>query len=251
LIKWDPLDPSQIYAVYANSIDRIDVARAAVYPGDIDNIKGCGFFNNRVYMMTADGRFLKYTHDKTKAEPFLDERRFDPAVLKKNVFYHVIVPDENFVFLWGEDGRLLSNNPPYELMDRGVAGMKFYERTKALMYWTASAVMVARFSEEEEPGIKALKMTTVFQGGQDIRQCFWVLDASHIVCNDNDRIFLVEFEPKGVQHSEVITSVKKGSSIFYSNETGCIYFLDEQGRFQKIQLLPKENVVQKFLNKGE
>jgi hypothetical protein len=251
LIKWDPQDTNQIFAVYANFIDRIDVAQAAVYPKDIDGIKGCGFFNNRVYVMTADDRFLKYGHDKARSTSFMDEGLFDPAVLKKNVFYSIIVPDESFMFLLGEDGRLLSNNFPYELADRGVTGMKFYERTKALMYWTASSITVVRPSGGEGSAVKSLKMTSVFQGAQDIRQCFWVMDASHIVCNDSDRIFLVEFEPQGVQHSEFVASVKKGTSIFYSNETGCVYFLDEQGLFKKIQLLPKENVVKKFLNKGE
>ena len=213
------------------------------------SVKGCGFHNNRVYLMTADNHFLKYAHDKSKADPFLDESRFDPTVLKKNVFYHIAVPDENFVFLLGEDGRLLSNNPPYEIESSGVAGMKLSERTKSLMYWTSSQITVAQLAEEVD--VKALTMTKVFRGGQDIRQCFWALDASHIVCNDSDKVFLVEFEPLGVERSEFITSVKKGSSVFYTNETGCLYFIDEQGRFQKIQLLPKENVVQQFLNKGE
>ncbi len=249
LIKWDPLDTNQIFAVYADSIDRIDITRSAVYPKDIESVKGCGFHNNRVYLMTADNHFLKYAHDKSKADPFLDESRFDPTVLKKNVFYHIAVPDENFVFLLGEDGRLLSNNPPYEIESSGVAGMKLSERTKSLMYWTSSQITVAQLAEEVD--VKALTMTKVFRGGQDIRQCFWALDASHIVCNDSDKVFLVEFEPLGVERSEFITSVKKGSSVFYTNETGCLYFIDEQGRFQKIQLLPKENVVQQFLNKGE
>ena len=251
LIKWDPLDTNQLFAVYANSIDRIDVAQSALYPKDIEDIKGCGFHNNRVFVMTADGRFLKYARDPAKSESFLDKGHFDPEILRKNVFYHIDVPDENFVFLLGEDGRLLSNNAPYMLANGGVTGMKFHERAKALMYWTASDIAVARLSEEEGADVKTLKMTTVFRGGQDIRQCFWALDASHVVCNDNDKIWLIEFTPQGTAHSEFMTSIRKGSSIFYSNETGCVYFLDEQGQFQKIQLLPKENVVQQFLNKGE
>ena len=251
LIKWDPQDPNQIFAVYANSMDRIDVAKSAVYPKDIDGIKGCGFRNGRVYVMTGDDLFLKYNHDREKPEPFLEAGNFDPVVLKKNVFYQIAVPDENFLFLLGEDGRLLSNNPPFTLAVGGVSGMKFYERGKALMYWTSSTITVARFSEEEGQDVKGLRLTPVFNGGEDIRQCFWVLDASHVVFNDNDNVSLMEFEPQGVGHREFIVAVKKGSSIFFSNETGCVYFLNEEGRSQKIRIVPQENVVQQFLNKGE
>ncbi len=251
LIEWDPLEPDQIFAIYPDAIDRINTAMAAIYPRDIEDVKGCGFQNNRVYLMTGDDRFIKYARDKARAEPFLLPERFDPRVLSRKVFYRILAPEENRVFLLGENGSLLSNHPPYTITDKGVLGVKFYDHGRTFMSWTASTVAIFDAGDEKKGSKGGAGVKTVFRTGQDIRQCFWALDASHIVCNDNDRILLIEVELQGEEHSEFIANIKKGTSIFYSNATGCVYFLDEGGRFQRIQLVPPENLVQKFLNEGD
>ncbi len=250
LIEWDPLNTKELFAVYSNYIDRVDIASGLVYPRDIDAVKGVGFHNNRVYLMTADNRFLRYGRDKTKAEPFLESSHFARPLLDTNIFYHITAPDDDSLFLQGEDGSLLANHPPYQIMEKGVIGMKFHERSRTLMYWTSSSVMLADIDETMTANINALAVKTIFGEGQDIKQCFWSGDAFHIVCNDNDRVYLIETEPQGSDHNEFITQIRKGSSIFFSNEAGDLYFLDEQGGFQKIQLIPKESVVDQLLNKG-
>ena len=251
LIEWDPLEPDQIFAIYSDAIDRINTATAAVYPRDIENVKGCGFQNNRVYLMTADDHFIKYAHDKARVEPFLLAERFDPRILSRKVFYRIFAPEDNRIFLLGENGSLLSNHPPYGIIDKGVLGVKFNDHGRTFMSWTSSTIAVFDQGDEKKEAHGGNAIKTVFRTGQDIRQCFWALDASHIVCNDNDRILLIEVEPQGEEHSEFIAAVKKGTSIFFSNATGCVYFLDEGSRFQRIQLVPPENLVQKFLNERD
>jgi hypothetical protein len=77
-----------------------------------------------------------------------------------------------------------------------------------------------------------------------------MLDDTHLIFNDNDQIFLLEVEPQGSHHVEFIANLKKNSALFYANGSGSVYYLDEAGRLEKIQLMPKENVVVEFLSKG-
>jgi hypothetical protein len=71
------------------------------------------------------------------------------------------------------------------------------------------------------------------------------------VCNDNDRVYLFETEPQGEEHRELLTTVRKGASMFYSDVTGALYFLDETGMLRKAQLVPQEGLVDQILNKGQ
>ncbi|MBF0485262.1 MAG: PEGA domain-containing protein [Candidatus Omnitrophica bacterium] len=250
LIKWDPASSNDLFPVYANYIDRIDVGTSAFYPRYLEDVKGCGFHNNKIFLVSNENVFTKYDHEKTKPESFLENKRMDTSALGKNVFFNIMIYPDDLVFLQGEDGRLITNSAPYQLMDKGVLGIKYHERSKSLLVWTAGAVFSAKFVAGQS-GIKEWKFRQVYQGGEDIKQCFWALDASYVIVNDNDKIYVFETEPVSGFHGEALVSVKKGSLIFYSNETGCVYFLDEAGQFRKIQLIPKENIVEQLLNKDE
>ncbi len=250
LIEWDPSNTNELFAVYTNYIDRVDIEAGVIYPRDINGVKGVGFHNNRVYLMTADNRFIKYGRDKTKTESFLEGHHFDKALLDKNTFYHISAPaEEKLIFLLGEDGSLLFNDFPYQIVDKGVKGMAFHARAKMFMYWNSSAVMLVDPGPADASAVKSPATKVVFSGGQDIKQCFWGDAATHIICNDNDRVYFIEVEPEGGDHNEFITAIRKGSSIAYNPDTGWLYYINEQGLFEKVQLVPDESVVDQFLNK--
>jgi hypothetical protein len=77
-----------------------------------------------------------------------------------------------------------------------------------------------------------------------------MFDDAHLIFNDNDQIFLLEVEPQGLHHVEFIANMKKSSSLFYTNGSGSVYYLAEGGQLKRLQVMPKENVVVEFLNKG-
>ena len=251
LIQWDPQDENNIFAVYANYIDRLDVSTQALYPKFLEDVKGCGFSNNRIFLLSGDNSFKKLTLDKTRNEPFLESILFDKTVLGKNVFYHISVPNENVVFLLSEEGQLLTNVSPYQLEGKGVLGMEYNERDKALLYWTASTLKIARsVQRDDESPHKTVMVNTIYDRGIDIKQSFWMFDDAHLIFNDNDQIFLLEVEPQGINHVEFIANMKKSSSLFYTNGSGSVYYLDQGGLLDKLQVMPKENVVTEFLNQG-
>ncbi|MEI8012518.1 MAG: hypothetical protein WCI27_08605, partial [Candidatus Omnitrophota bacterium] len=248
LIKWDSSNPKDIFAVYTHYIDRVDIEEGVLYPHDITGIKGIGFHHNQVYFMTGDNHFLKYGRDKLKMEPFLDETHFNPSITGINTFYQITAFEENLLFLHGENGSLLFNFPPYQILDKGVAGIQFHDRTKMLMYWTSAAVMLLDTTSDFLPGIKSFHPRVAFPTGEDIQQCFWGNIATHIICNDNDKVYFIEVEPEGGKHHEFITNIRKGSAIYYNHETSILYFLNERGIFHKIQVVPEQGMVDYFLS---
>lgn len=238
LIQWDRADPGVLFAVYADHVDRLDVLSAAVYPQYVENIKGSGFQHNKMFFMTDDNAFVRYSLDKSKADPFLEDVHFDPDVIAKNVFYHITFPEDGYVLLLGEDGRLLTNYFPYQIAERGVVGTQFNLHLNTLLFWTKTSVGTASFLKDEKSVIRSLDIRIIHRG-VDIKQCFWGIDSEHMLCNDNDKIFFLEIEPQGREREEFLASIKKGSSIFFNNESGDVYFIDEAGVFRRMRLVLK------------
>jgi hypothetical protein len=251
LIQWDPEEPDTIFAIYANYIDRIDISTGALYPKFLENLKGCGFGNKNIFLMRADNSFAKMSQDKSRAEPFLAPIPFDDSVLKKNVFYRITAPGEDLVFLLSEDGQLLTNFRPFQLEATGVVGMKYNERNRTLLFWTAGSLAMARVSPPAgDSHSKEQAVTVLYDKGEDIKQAFWMLDNVHLIFNDNDRIFLLEIEPQGPNHVEFIANIKKNSTLYYDDSHGRLYYLDETGLLTRVPVLSSENVVDEILNKG-
>lgn len=238
LIQWDQSNPEVLFAVYADHIDRMDVLSKAVYPRYVENVKGSGFKHHKMFFMKEDNTFVRYSLDKTKADPFLEDVHFDPDVLEKNVFYDMTFPDDGYVLLSGEDGRLLTNYLPYQIAEKGIIGMEFNSRFSALLFWSRNNVGTASFLKDEERVIKSLDIRSVHRG-DDIRQCSWGSDVQHVFCSDNDKIFFLEIEPEGREHSEFVATIKKGTSVSFGSETGNVYFIDESGSFRRTRIVSK------------
>ncbi len=235
LIQWDQEDPGVLFAVYADHVDRLDVFSAAVYPKYVQDVKGSGFKHNKMFFMTDDNAFIRYSLDKTKVDPFLDDVHFDPDVISKNVFYHITFPKDGYVLLLGEDGRLLTNYLPYQIAEHGVVGTQFNARSDELLFWSKEALGTASFLNDEESRIKSLDIQNVHQG-KDIKQCFWGADTEHVLCLDNDKVFFLEIESEGREHEEFIASVRKGTEVFLNSDQGDVYFINESGALRKTRI---------------
>lgn len=97
--------------------------------------------------------------------------------------------------------------------------------TKDFLYWTRREIFRAGQAEDEQ----ALATQKVYTGGNNIRQCFWIHGGSHILFVDKDKVKLLGLVPDGNHHVEPIIKIKRNSSVYYSDETGYLYFLDPKG----------------------
>ncbi|MDD5538585.1 MAG: hypothetical protein PHF12_06445, partial [Candidatus Omnitrophica bacterium] len=75
---------------------------------------------------------------------------------------------------------------------------------------------------------------------RNIQQCLWIYEGSHILFRDANKVFLAELMPQGPPHIEFLVQVKNNTDIFYSEDTGTIYYLDAKIEgLQALNILPK------------
>ena len=70
----------------------------------------------------------------------------------------------------------------------------------------------------------------IFEKGHNISQAFWANNGSAIIFQDNNQIFLLDKEPFSQVRLQKITSIQDGSSIFYSEKTGQLYYIEPRNR---------------------
>ncbi len=80
----------------------------------------------------------------------------------------------------------------------------------------------------------------MYEYAGNIKQCFWAYKNSHILYNDSDTVYLVEIEPQGPNHAELVSRVLKNSNVFYDSDEYVLYYLDEKnGALKGLQVFPK------------
>ena len=68
----------------------------------------------------------------------------------------------------------------------------------------------------------------VFQNGRDIEQAFWANNGNTILFRDRTGAFLLDKELVGHTQLQKITNIHQGSSIYYSEKTGKLYYIHPQ-----------------------
>ena len=88
------------------------------------------------------------------------------------------------------------------------------------------------------------EVTWILRQGEKLGQAFWVYEGSHIVFRDKSKVFLLELETYAKPHLHFLIEVKNKSFIFYSEETGKLYFLDStSSQLKSLEILPRLEIL--------
>ncbi|MEI7998161.1 MAG: PEGA domain-containing protein [Candidatus Omnitrophota bacterium] len=74
-------------------------------------------------------------------------------------------------------------------------------------------------------------MQWIYQDGNNISQAFWANNGNTIIFRDNNEVFLLDKEPFGHIRLQKITDITPGSSIYYSEKTGKLYYITPKEKF--------------------
>jgi len=255
-VAWDKETTGNIIYIYRGDISRIDIQNKAVYPDYAKDVTGCGIHDGWIYMLTRDYELIRSTLDRSKEETALSDERFSSIISSMGKDFYNIGPFVNsLIFLEGSDkGSVFFNKLPYLISQDSIKGIRFYSPKNKLLLWTKRSVGFVDFSGEAAEGLAAIDypgIKWVYKNGKDITQCFWTYEDSHVLVCDNNSVLLIELDPQGNHRLESIVGVKRGTSIFYSEQTGNLYFLEQPGgKFRYIKIVPRsglipENVVEK------
>jgi len=91
-------------------------------------------------------------------------------------------------------------------------------------------------------------MQWIFQRGHNIGQAFWANNGSAILFRDDNQIFLLDKDTFGQARLQKITSVRRDNSIYYSEKTGRLYYIEPQERLLcTIQILRHKSILPKTI----
>ncbi len=91
-------------------------------------------------------------------------------------------------------------------------------------------------------------MQWIFQRGHNIGQAFWANNGRAILFRDDNQIFLLDKDTFGQARLQKITSVRRDNSIYYSEKTGRLYYIEPQERLLcTIQILRHKSILPKTI----
>lgn len=232
-IEWNDFNRGKIFTLYRGYINLIDIESGSILPRYVENIKGYGAYLKWLYTLDADNNVFKQTYDKKQKESLVYDSGFRDIFLGKTEFYKIKILEGDTLLFLGRKGQLVTNLSPYNIINRGVRGLEFYKKRPGFLYWTKQSIGVANIN-------KYVRKFLLYNAGANITDCFLINEGTHALFNDNNRVYLIEIEPQKRHHIEFITRVKDNTSFFYSDETGCVYYLEpNKGNLNSIEIFPR------------
>ncbi len=250
-VEWHPQDKKHLFAFQNGYLNRLNIVSGTVIPEFLQNVRGYGLgrglFDKKVYVLTKDFLFKRVDFEKKKEELLLDDPVLGQSLFGEEGVYQIKVFSDEAIFFLGEEGKLLANRSPYRFVEEGVLGLEFYPKLKRVLLWKKDALGVLDFSKEnngENVFESSAKLVWVFKQGKRIEQAFWVYEGSYILFRDDNKIFLLELETYGKPHLYELLEVRHDSSIFYSEESGELYYLDPvSGNLSSMEILPRREIL--------
>lgn len=246
-IDWDATNEKTIFSFYENYINRLNLEEEVLYPKYEEGIIGFGAYKENIYYIDNKSDIFQSSYGAQKNKKLFSDTEFGERLFNVNNRYRIEFLKDNIILFISGKGELLTNQPPYQIVEKSLVGMRFQEDKNLLLYWTRHKIGIADFfTENKDKALLdyAVRTHVIYDKGEDIKQCFWADDKTHIVIEDNNRIYIAELEPQGSPHIDQITEIMKNTEIFYSGVTGYLYYLDnEKGLFKGIEVIPRKRFV--------
>lgn len=245
-IEWDADEDKLLFTYQKGYLNKLDIHSGTVVPQFLSDVYGYGFYHQHLYALRTGGEFIKMAENGKAQELLLKDPELFSSMFNPTAFVNISVfPKRLFLFLQS-NGKLSANRIPYNFVSDGVVGFDYDSKSKKLLIWTSEKIGVLNFAPAEEPEIfeKAPYVKWIYEEGRKIEQAFWVYQDSHVLFKDAHQVSLIEsgdhFNPR---HVHPITQVKRGTSVFYNEQTGMLYYLEEKrGRLVRMELLPQREI---------
>ena len=228
-VIWDPQDGNTLFSFHGNSIDKIDLKAKALYPDYVADVRGLGVSQNTLYALKKKGVLISMNYDKSGLTKILDEPALGESIFGDTENFRITAFTKEIILFEGDAGELLANRLPYKFIERGLGGLDFDTPRERVLLWLRGGLGILDFSAEETGDVafeKPPALVRVFTGGKNIRQAFWVYEGSHIMFLDGDEIFLLGLGEYIAPRLSNLFKVKPGTPIFYSEDAGCVYFIN-------------------------
>jgi len=245
-IEWDFRERKHVFAFYDGYLNQMNAVSKSVHPRFLENIRGFGLFNKWIYFL-KDNAFQRVDYEGKNKESLFDDSLLIQSLFGGKGFFDIKILSKDLILFWGEKGELLASRLPYRFIEDGVMGFEFYPPNEQVLLWQKNKLGILDFSREpkkDEVFEKGPKLVWIYKQAEKIEQAFWVFGGSHILFRDDDKVYLIELETYGKPILRRLLQVKKKSSVFYSEESGKLYYLESAtGHLSSVEILPRREIL--------
>jgi hypothetical protein len=241
-ILWERDRPDYLFALYDQELARLDIEKMAVLPRFLEGVRGFGLFKDKVYALQG----TSFVQQNFKSKPG-EESLVEKGVFLENLFsgdskFRIDFISNHTICFSGEKGELFSNALPYRFVDEGVKGYQANAGGRKIVLWKGKRIGVLDFEKPErkkEFFERGPEIEWVFEAGEDVRQAYFVYDAAYILWAAGEEVSLVRVRDRGIPAEKLVRTLKN-SSVFYSEKTGRLYYLEpSKGSLVSADILPE------------
>ena len=246
LIMHSASKENTFYAVYKNYVNSFDIKSMSQDEKYIDKIKGIGLLDDEFIILDKDNSISTWSLDNEQKEILFKNKNLGKNLFKNSNFYEISCLDNQLFLFSGDKGDLIVTVAPYQICDKGVLGVEYYEKTERLLYWTKDTIAMVDFQRDDQNSIlfkDEFEVNNLYENGKNITQAFWVYNATHVLFVDSNSVSLLELSPDSNHHVESISEVKNNSRIIYNDQRGYVYYLNDDGDLMKLEIISKDKLV--------
>lgn len=243
-VRWDRRDPENLFFIVEKKLNRIDVEEEKIFPDLALNIKGFNLFNKKVYWIDSEDGFWESDVSLKNARSLIGHLNKIPKEFQGALEYQIHALSENDFILKDENGRLLTNKLPFQLVEQSVVDFDDHLNDNRLLFWTKNALGIIDFNQTGKEGIfeTGPQITWLIQNAENIHQAFWVNKGSHVLFRDDDQVKITDVTSVG--KTEMSTLIKTEYPVSYSDALGKLFYLDETTQYlNALTVLPAHKYV--------
>jgi hypothetical protein len=241
-ILWERDRPDYLFALYDQKLARLDLEKMTTTPDFIERVRGFGLFRDKVYALQG----ASIVQQNFKAKPG-EETSVEKGVFLENLFsgdsrFQIDFISNHTICFTGEKGELFSNALPYRFVDEGVMGYQANAGGRKVVLWKDKKIGVLDFEKPErkkEFFERGPEIEWVFDAEKSVRQAYFVYNAAYILFAAGEEVSLFQIGGSGIPAERLVRTLGN-SSVFYSERTGKLYYLEvSKGFFVSADILPE------------
>ncbi len=245
-IVWESRDNNELYSLQKGILNFVDLSAQAIHPQIIKDVRSVAPHHHNLYTLLENYSIMRYDRNGENPLPLLEDTPFAKSLFGKYKKLRLSVLSEKILVFLSENGALVSNQLPYNLVADGIRGFKFDENHERLLFWKDADVGFIDFTPPAEDGLfeKGPRINWLNVAAAHIRDAFWVNNGAQILYLDNDKVLITETHSFGQPEVQQIVIVKKGSAVSYLENLGRLFFLEEKtGQLMSVPIFTKESLI--------
>jgi hypothetical protein len=226
-VQWSPQDADTIFVTRGDRLYRVQVraGTSRAYAGR--SVAGFTLEGRTIY--AVDQRMGLWKLDAGNGE-WQALHAFDAqlAGLPDRSEVSLSVPTPDFIVVQGAGGQLFAGWPTVPFSVSGVRGFQAAPSQGRLLAWQKSWMAVASLVPPADTAhpLPAVSTEWIPSRGGSITQAWFVYGVTHVLYHGGDQVTLHAPSHDGKDFSYWVATVQDGTSAWFSDETGRVYYID-------------------------